>query len=258
MNLKKLIKNLKADSRPEKKYKKELWRELDRRFDEIYPGAVKQFLPRRAFVTAVVIVLLFGVGSGAYAYESPEVVEGHPLHFLKDNIEKIEGSIKFTPEQRAAWHLKMQERRLAEGEWFAEKNQVKKGVFEQGINEMHSGLAECQKIEAKEKRKQMLEKLSDMEKTQIEMLQKIKPELPEYSQEMIDFMIADHTRRLQEQVNLLADDERGNFAPIQDRRFRIMQISPPMPGASNSAEVITASDLGRFTGGNVRIIFIGN
>jgi|GEM_PF-6133001 len=256
MNLKKLIKNLKADSRPEKKYKKDLWRELDHRFDEMYPGAIKQFLPRRALVTALVVVLLLSVGSSAYAYDSPEVVEGHPLHFLKDKIEKLEGKIKFTPEQRAAWHLKMQERRMEEGEYMADHKKMNNQIFQKGINEMHKGFEECQKISIKEKRQMMFEKLSMMEKTQIEMLQRIKPDLPEHSQEMIDYMIADHTRRFQEQVKLLNEDEKNNFEPIKYRRFQIWHLGQPT--VSNSPEVITASDLPNFASGNVRIILIGN
>jgi len=244
MSLKKLIKNLKAESRPEKKYKKALWQHLDHKFDHMYPAA-RRTVPRYALVAAVVVFVLLGVGSGAYAYDSPGVIEGHPLHFIKENIENLEGKIKFSPEKKAEWHLKMQERRLQEAEYYArKKNEFRKQLLERGINEMGLSLEEMQRISEKEQRQLMLQHLSDMEKAQIEMLQKIKPQLSQYSQQVIEQMIAEQTRRMHERVGMLAEEDQKPFEPIRMRRFRILPAGmPPIEIESSSGTIITAEML---------------
>jgi len=223
----------------------------------MYPGTQRLVSRPAAVITAVVLVML-GIGTGAYAYESPEVVEGHPLHFLKANIENIEGRIKFSPEDKAQWHLKMQDRRMAEAEYFTQKNDFRKPLFEQGMNQMDQGLQVMAQIEVKEQRQAMLKNLSEMEQARIRMLQDIKPQLSEYSQEMIDRLIAEHTRRMQEQIKLLEVDEQIEFQPQRTRRFRI--IMPP-PGSgyieiSSSSEAILTADLLPEEFGNAQVIYI--
>jgi len=253
MSLKKLIKGLRQESRPEKKCKKALWRQLDHQFDHMYPGA-KRLVPRPAVIIAVVVLIAVGVGTSTYAYESPEVVEGHPLNFLKQNIENFEGKIKFSPEKKAEWHLKMQDRRLAEAEHFVNKNDFRKNLFEKGIGEMGQGLDEAKRIKLKDKRQEMLEHISAMEQKHIEMLRQIKPQLSEYSQQVIERIIAEHTKRIQEKVRGFETDEQEQFMPLKMRRFRIMHVGTS--GINSSSDVIVTADALPDEFGNVQIFML--
>jgi hypothetical protein len=254
MSLKRLIKGLRQESRPVKKCKKALWRQLDHKFDHMYPAA-QRLVPRPAVIIAVVVLIAVGVGTSAYAYESPEVVEGHPLHFLKQNIENIEGRLKFSPEQRAGWHLKMQDRRMKEAEHFANKNDFRKSLLEKGIGEIGPGLDEAKRIEVKDARQEMLKHMSEMEQKHIEILQQIKPQLSEYSQQVIDRIIAEHTKRLQEQVSGFAMEEQKQFVPLQMRRFKIMYIGAP--AINSSSDVIVTADMLPEDFANMQIIMLG-
>lgn len=76
---------------------------------------------RPVFVRATAVglaslVLFFTLGTGVYAYESPEVTEGHPLYFVKSGLESVRERVARSPEARAQFHAEMMERRLAEGE----------------------------------------------------------------------------------------------------------------------------------------------
>ena len=71
---------------------------------------------RYAAVGTIALVLLLG-GTSVYAYESPEVSEGHFLHPVKQGIEQLEGKLRQgEPEGRAGHHLKMFGRRLDEAD----------------------------------------------------------------------------------------------------------------------------------------------
>lgn len=253
MSLKKLIKGLRQESRPEKKCKKALWRQLDHKFDHMYPAA-RRLVPRPATIIAVVVLIALGVGTGAYAYESPEVVEGHPLHFLKQNIENFEGKFKFSPEKKAEWHIKMQDRRMAEAEYFVNKNDFRKDLFEQGVGQMGQGLDEAKRIELKTRRQEMLEHISVMEQKHVEMLQQIKPQLSEYSQQVIERIIAEHTKRIQEKIRNFETDEQEQFMPLKMRRFRIMHVGAPE--INSSSDVIVTADMLPDEFGNVQILMM--
>lgn len=69
---------------------------------------------------AVVLLVSLGLGTGAYAYESVDVVEGHPLHLIKQHIEAVEQRIatRKSPEAVAQFHVRMLKRRLREADHF--------------------------------------------------------------------------------------------------------------------------------------------
>jgi hypothetical protein len=70
---------------------------------------------RRVAPAAVAaVVVFFLVGGSAYAYNSPGVVPGNPLYFMKNNLEKIEGWVARHPDAQAQFHNRMADRRLAE------------------------------------------------------------------------------------------------------------------------------------------------
>lgn len=78
-------------------------------------------IPRFAAAGACVITLFLGSGAGVYAYESPDVVEGHPLYAVKREMESVEGRLATTPEKRATFQAKLKGRRLKEVERLREK-----------------------------------------------------------------------------------------------------------------------------------------
>lgn len=235
MSLKKLIKNLKSRSAPKKKCKKALWQQLDHGFDRMYPAALPRLISKPAAVALCAVLVILGVGTGAYAYDSPAVVEGHPLYAMKNALEKFEGKLRFTPEQKAAWHIKMQQRRLEEGEFLAsERNELREKIFEKGILEMGQGLEQMKRIESQDIRRKMFRRVGEIELAQFEVLQKIKPELSPYSQQMIDRIIAEQTRRINEQIQELGQAEREVFGPVGRRRFIII-TSNALPAEINSS-----------------------
>lgn len=242
MNLGKLIKNTKRASQPGKKFKRELWQNLDSRFDAMYPVTLG-LAPRKAAVIACAVLIILGIGSGAYAYESPNVVEGHFLNPLKQGIENLEGKLKFSAEQKAKWHLKMQERRLAEGEFFVQKKEFNKKLFEKGLQEMGQGFDEMKNIAEPDKREQMFKKFSEMEQAKIKMLQQIKPRLAEGSQQMIDRIIVQHTQTMQARVNALEAEQQEFFKPLKLRRFMIVRpMIEPANTLATSSDIILSAD----------------
>ncbi len=92
--------------------------ELSLAYDQEYGCPQRRpFVVRFASVSLASLVLFFTMGAGVYAYESPEVTEGHALYFVKAGLESVRGGLARTPEERAEYHAQMMERRLEEGEF---------------------------------------------------------------------------------------------------------------------------------------------
>lgn len=72
---------------------------------------------RKVAYSLAITVPCLTFGTGAYAYTSPTVTEGTTLYPVKQQIERLEGTMAKTHEERAAFHLKMYERRLREAEY---------------------------------------------------------------------------------------------------------------------------------------------
>lgn len=94
---------------------------------------------RPAAVGICSVLLVFGAGAGAYAYESPQVVEGHPLYPMKTGLERAEAAIATgSPERAAAFHAKMVERRIEEAETIdtdvERKQEVEEKVIEKAAD----------------------------------------------------------------------------------------------------------------------------
>jgi hypothetical protein len=154
----------------------------------------------------------------------------------------------------------MQERRLAEAEHFAKNKDLRKKLFEKGIDELGHGLEEVKNISEDKRRQMMLKHLSEKEKTQIEMLQKIKPRLSQYSQQVVDNIIAEQTRRVHEYIKALKAEDQAPFEPIRQRRFIIISPEARVSGYENSpssSDIITAENM-PMPRHNMVIRFIGN
>ncbi|MBU1907462.1 hypothetical protein KKD71_04990, partial [Patescibacteria group bacterium] len=98
----------------------ELRMKLGDEFTKVHstPHAARRMSFTFKFVTVgvIVFVLLVGTGTGVYAYESPQVAEGHALYPMKQGIERVEGWFAMKPEGKAEYHMKMMGRRLDEAE----------------------------------------------------------------------------------------------------------------------------------------------
>ncbi len=115
--LKRQLKKLGRRAGASKAYQTQLWSKLSDAFDDEHadlPACSHRF--RFATAGLLAVVLMTTMGTGVYAYESPDVVEGHVLHPFKAGIENMEERFARSPEARAAFHAKMMSRRLSEGE----------------------------------------------------------------------------------------------------------------------------------------------
>ena len=116
-DLEKQLKKLSEQANPSKDFRSELWSKSSDQYDHDHrPVRMPLFQMRFATVAFAVVLLVFGTGTGVYAYQSPDVVEGHVLHPIKQGIEGLEGRVAVTSERRARFHRRMLERRLREAE----------------------------------------------------------------------------------------------------------------------------------------------
>lgn len=60
------------------------------------------------------IVMLAGSGTGAYAYNSDEVLPDHPLYAVRQGIEQVEERVAFTPKMKERFRTQIKKRRERE------------------------------------------------------------------------------------------------------------------------------------------------
>ncbi len=106
----------KLATRAPRAYRKDLWVQLSESFDQEYAQVRCSHRFRFASAGLLAIVLMTTMGTGVYAYESPDVVDGHALYPMKAGIESVQSVMAKSPEARARFHAKMMSRRLSEGE----------------------------------------------------------------------------------------------------------------------------------------------
>lgn len=117
-SLKRQLKKTRKAIVPSAVFRAQLLSELSLAYDQEHGcPRPRSFLFRFATVGLTSLVLVFTMGAGVYAYESPEVTEGHPLHFMKSGVERIQEGVSRSPEARTRFHARMMERRLEEGEY---------------------------------------------------------------------------------------------------------------------------------------------
>ncbi len=174
-DLKKQLKRMKKDATPSREFKSVLWSALSDAYDKKYSRRhAHSPLFRFAAVGMVAIVLFVSTGAGVYAYESPDVVEGHPLHFVKQGIERVEGQFAFTPEQRARFHAKMMERRIEEAEHHQQNIQFLRMVAPKIADEL--GLTQDElreRVKDPELRDQLMKDLTEKNKRYAEVLARV-------------------------------------------------------------------------------------
>ena len=149
---------------------------------ELEKDGVCVHAPRFRFATVgiVVFVLLFGMGTGVYAYGSPEVVEGHPLHFMKSGIEKAEETVMVTPAMKARFHSKMMSRRLDEGERHLQDRYKVEELLDSAAGELEMSVGEVvEKLKDEEARKHLIDELSLRNQRYVELSVRVRTTDPE-------------------------------------------------------------------------------
>ncbi len=169
-------KELSADS----KFKKELWCDLSSRWQQVYHTDLnwyQTFSFRMAVSGLIVIIVLGGFGTGAYAYTSSEVTSDNILYPVKKSLENIEGLTKITPQAKAKFYLKTIEKREKEKKILEKRKQAVVQIVientEKQIEQIEEKLIKINKdISKDDKVKTKVEK--QIEKRQERLQEKIK------------------------------------------------------------------------------------
>jgi len=133
--LKHQIKKIRRETTPSRAFEDALLR-------RIAGAPVSRPVFRFVGVGAAAIILFFSLGTGVYAYGSPDVLDGHPLYFIKQGLERAEGRFATTAETRARFHARMTERRMEEAERIAENQDRLVGALESAAMEMDLSIGE--------------------------------------------------------------------------------------------------------------------
>lgn len=152
--LKRQLKKLRREATPCSTFK-------DALLLRIVGAPAPRFAFRFAAVGAAVVVLVFGMATGVYAYESPNVVDGHPLYFMKQKMEGVERRFATTSQARARFHAKMMERRLSEAERMAEDQEKLDAVLESAAEELDLSVEELKADQDHPKRKAIIDRLNE-------------------------------------------------------------------------------------------------
>jgi hypothetical protein len=109
------LKTLRRAAHPAPEFTQALWGRLSAAYDRAY-GYERGRAPIARFVAVgiSVLVLVCTLSTGVYAYESTDVVPGHVLYQVKQGMERVEGTLAWTKEDRARFHAKMMGRRMNE------------------------------------------------------------------------------------------------------------------------------------------------
>lgn len=147
MSPQKQLKTLRKATAPRKEFKTALWSELSSAWDAEYPSM--RFSWTKAFAVPVAVMVVFvTMGMGTYAYASPGVTDGTALYPVKQGMERVESQFRFSPQARARFHVRMVERRIAEGEVMLRRGQLTDQQIERIKNEL--GMTQEQLQEARE------------------------------------------------------------------------------------------------------------
>lgn len=132
------------------------------------------FLERRALALALLVMFLL-TGTSVYAYNSNDVITGHPLFLLKDAIENVELNLASAESAKAIKYAKFSQKRISEASAVSEKKRdnvsadLKKTLADSIKNfEKAEDIAEKDKtvqsviIEIKKTKKENLEKVKEI------------------------------------------------------------------------------------------------
>lgn len=107
------------------------------------------------------LLLLMGGTAGVYAYESPEVIKGHPLFSVKQHLENAEQRLSQWRGEPGMFHAKMMGRRLNELDFHQGKPGQQQILLSAAAEELGMTVEELrQGLHNPEKRSALIEKLA--------------------------------------------------------------------------------------------------
>lgn len=154
------LKKWRHKTAPDPAFKDALWYELDAAFVRLYPSSLGLRWRRFVLYPAAAAALVMTMGTGTYAYASPSVTNKSVLYPVKRGIESIEVRFHGNPEGLAAFHVRMMDRRLQEGETLLEGEEVDSSSLREIGEEMHLSVSQVAQIRAaQEQRERLLTRL---------------------------------------------------------------------------------------------------
>lgn len=107
------------------------------------------------------LFLLLGGTAGVYAYESPKVIEGHPLFSVKQHLENAEQRLSEWKGEPGMFHAKMMKRRLNEFDVHQGKPEQQQVLLTAAAEELGMTVEELrQGLHDPQKRSALIEKLT--------------------------------------------------------------------------------------------------
>lgn len=137
------LKKARHEAMPSRAFKSQLLKQLQSEMKtSSMPNA--SLFARYGAVGVTSFALLLGAGTSVYAYESPSVIEGHPLQVVKQNLENVEGKLANWKGKPAEFHAKMAERRLNEVEKHKDQKEKVDALLTAAATELGMTLEELQ------------------------------------------------------------------------------------------------------------------
>jgi len=120
------------------------------------------------------LLVVFGTGTSVYAYSSPDVSDGHPLYPIKHGIEQIQERLALNPNQRAAFHADMMQRRMAEAERLDQTKEEIPKILESAAAELDLSVGELKAdLRDPEQRNEVIDKLSETNERYADVLSRV-------------------------------------------------------------------------------------
>jgi hypothetical protein len=157
--LEKMLKKARRSVRISPFFKVKTWWKLQRRYKKLYGHHHGFFTIQKTIAMGFASIFIFTSATGAYAYTSPSVTDGTVLYPVKRVIEKAEERFQKTDEERAEFHAKMMDRRIAEAEILERRGKKNVETLDEMSNNFYEIVRRANRLE-EVKRDKMLEKIN--------------------------------------------------------------------------------------------------
>lgn len=180
-----------------------------------------------AFAT-VSIVTMLGAGTATYAYTSDDVLPDHPLYPIREQVERVEEAIAFTPTKRAAIQLKRVKRRVHELEIMAVKRKViQPAHVDKFTTDFDNAITAGEPLQNGERTK-FDDALSVVEERQAKLLERVKDRVPdERERQKFEYLMNVETKKITERIEKLQEKRRARFELQLKRKIQPLLIKPP-------------------------------
>ncbi len=148
---------------PRRAFVKRLWQRLDAELPVPSRGERVLFGVRRVAIGLAIALPVLVMSTGAYAYGSASVTEESVLYPVKHSIERVEASFARTPDDRAAYHVRMYQRRLEETERLLRRDHAVRETLDAAMIEEDTANTVLERddvlVERREKHREDLQRL---------------------------------------------------------------------------------------------------